>query len=107
MMDSIELLKKITVLEAQRIKAINEDGADVLEYDEKHEAEISAFCVVSFYLERPSFYDFRDFPKFLKSVLEENSIFFNDRRCFSYLFDVMGERLNEFGVKVKRGKKND
>jgi len=90
----LDLLTEIIVLEAKRVKALNEEGADFEEYDNT-EIEKS--------LDKASEYKgiFDEItPKIvsdiIKRALDINFFTFNDKRCMRYLKDVILEDLRYF-----------
>lgn len=92
-----KLLSSIVLAEARRVKAINEDGVDTLEYDAIHEPEISALRIRSFRLPRIEFSTERQFRDYVKDTANNGGVFFNDPRCYEYLRDVITDCLNDFG----------
>lgn len=97
MLENGKTLSSIIIAEAKRVKAINEEGADVGEYDAVHEAEISDLRIRSFRLPKVEFQDEGQFRKFVKDIANNGGVFFDDPRCYGYLRDVISDCLKDFG----------
>lgn len=90
----LDLLVEIIVLEAYRCKAINEEGADAESYDcseiEKRLSQAENYKGIfnGMSLETLKYT--------VQKALEVNNFKFSDRRCYSYLYDVISDDLKYF-----------
>lgn len=90
----LDLLTEIIVLEAKRVKALNEEGVDLEEYDN---TEIETRLIKA--SDYKGIFDGITL-KILKEIINEalkiNNFEFSDNRCYSYLFDVIFEDIKSF-----------
>lgn len=90
----LDLLVDIIMLEAFRIKAINEEGADAETYDDamlhRRLSETSEYQGI---------FDgitYKTLVGIVNHALEINKFTFTDKRCYSYLYDVIAEDIKYF-----------
>lgn len=92
--NGLDLLTEIIVLEAKRVKALNEEGADLEEYDnteiEKRLDKASEYKGIFDGITPKIVSDI------IKRALDINFFTFNDKRCMGYLIDVVLEDLRYF-----------
>ena len=91
---AIDLLTNIIMLEAIRVKALNEEGADLEEYDN---TEIET-CLIKASDYKGVFdgITLKTLKEIIKEALKINNFEFSDNRCYSYLFDVIFEDIKSF-----------
>ena len=94
----LDLLTEIIVLEAKRVKALNEEGADLEEYDnteiEKRLDKASEYKGIFDGITPKIVSDI------IKRALDINFFTFNDKRCMGYLKDVILEDLRYFSCSL-------
>lgn len=90
----LDLLTEIIVLEAKRVKALNEEGADLEEYDnteiEKRLDKASEYKGIFDGITQKIVSDI------IQRALDINFFTFNDKRSMGYLKDVILEDLRYF-----------
>ena len=90
----LDLLVEIIVLEAYRCKAINEEGADAESYDcSEIEKRLS---LAENYKGIFKGMSLETLEYTIQKSLEVNNFKFTDRRCYSYLYDVISDDLKYF-----------
>lgn len=90
------ILADLIRLEALRVKALDEDGADAEQYDATNEVAIQRLRIESYGL--PSIEaDGKELEEFTKATLASAGVAFTDSRCFGYLMDVVKDYADEFG----------
>ena len=90
---AIDLLTNIIMLEAIRIKAINEEGKDNYDDTEIQNCLIKARECYQGIFEWVSYDIIIDI---VNRSLGINSFKFADKRCYSYLYDVIAEDIKAF-----------
>lgn len=82
----------LTINEAKRVKALNENDLTAEEYDE---AVIMDLKLWALSLPVPEFTE-QEFETFINNALDREGIFFEDNREIEYLRDVMRDNLRGF-----------
>ncbi len=83
----------LTINEAKRVKALNEN--DLTTADEYDEAVILDLKIWALSLPVPEFSE-QEFKTFIKDAIDKEGIFFDDNREIEYLRDVMRDNLRCF-----------
>lgn len=83
----------LTINEAKRVKALNEN--DLVTADEYDEAVILDLKIWALSLPVPEFSE-KEFRAFIDDALDKEGIFFDDDREIGYLRDVMRDNLRCF-----------
>ena len=90
----LDLLTEIIVLEAERVKALNEEGADLEEYDKTEiEKRLDTASEYKGIFEGITPQIVSDI---IKISLDINHFEFTDKRCMGYLKDVILDDLRYF-----------